>query len=410
MSAPGGARDRSFPGFVATQFLGAFNDNLFKQLVLLLAVDRVKAGGPSLDALATALFALPFVLFSGLAGQLADRYGKRRVIVACKLAEIAVMALAAIGFALRSLELLLAVVFLMGTHSAFFGPSKYGAIPEIVPSREMARANGIVQMTTFLAVILGNAAAGGLKSAFGAVLLAPAAACMLIAVLGTLTSLWIRPLPAQRPELRLSRQPFADLFPTLLGLLRDRSWRAALLAYSFFWFMGVVVQQSMNRYGKILIGLDDEGTSWLLVTLSLGMAAGSVLGGYLARGRIRFGLSRVGALGMIACLIALGFAHVYVPLLHAVLFSLGASGALFGLPFVIWIQSAAPPNERGRLIAVSNFTNWIFIFLGAGYFAAASALLSTAWVPVSLGLLTLIVLPAWLRAFARLERPATSTV
>ncbi len=406
MSAPGRAVARSFRGFVATQFLGAFNDNLFKQLVVLLAVDHVKSGGESLDALAAALFALPFVLFSGLAGQLADRFSKRRVIVLAKIAEIAVMGLAALGFALQSLPFLLVVVFLMGAQSAFFGPAKYGAIPEMIEPGGMSRANGIVQMTTFLAVILGNAAAGALKNTFGAALLAPAAVCVLIAGVGTLTSLLVRTAPAQRPDLKLSRQPFADLFPTLVALLRQRSWRDVMLAYSFFWFMGGVVQQCMNRYGKILMELDDRGTSFLLVTLSVGMAAGSVLGGYLARGTIRFGLARWGAFGMIAGLLALGVAHHALALVHVVLFVLGASGALFGLPFVVWIQSSAPPSERGSVIAVSNFTNWIFIFLSAGYFGATSALLPIEWVPVSLGVLTAAVLPAWIRSFARLEHPA----
>jgi Na+/melibiose symporter-like transporter len=260
-------------------------------------------------------------------------------------------------------------------------------------------------MTTFLAVILGNAAAGLLRDTFGSQLLGPAAVYVLLAAIGTLTSLAIRPLAAQRPDLKLSRQPFADLFPTLLALLRDRSWRQVMLAYSFFWFMGGVVQQSMNRYGKLLMNLDNIGTSWLLVTLSMGMAAGSMLGGALSRGRIRFELARIGAIGMIAGLLSLALAHQSLPLLHVVLFGLGASGALFGLPFVTWIQAAAPPQERGRIIGVSNFMNWIFIFMSAAYFGVGSALLPPQWVPFSLGVLTMLFVPAWFRAFRRLSAP-----
>ena len=149
------------------QFLGAFNDNLFKQVVLLICVDMRKAGGADYQGLAQFLFALPFILFSGLAGFLSDRYSKRRIIVLCKLAEIAIMVVGTIAVAIGSLPAALGIIFLMGSHSAFFGPSKYGILPELVPANQLPRANGLFLMTTFLGIILGMGLAGAVEGTMG---------------------------------------------------------------------------------------------------------------------------------------------------------------------------------------------------------------------------------------------------
>src|SRR5687768_11130244 len=158
-------RDRSFWGMTATQLLGAFNDNLFKQLMLLLAIPVGAAAAQKADeqGLATMIFSLPFVLFSGFAGYLSDRHSKRNVIVACKLAEIGIMLLGMIGFlayGMTGYSGLLVVLFLMGTHSAFFGPGKYGILPELFREHDLPKANGVILMTTFLAIIFGTASAG----------------------------------------------------------------------------------------------------------------------------------------------------------------------------------------------------------------------------------------------------------
>src|SRR5438132_6243672 len=158
-------RDRSFWGMTATQFLGAFNDNLFKQLMLLLAIPVGAAAAQKADqqGLAMMVFSLPFVLFSGFAGYLSDRYSKRTVIVACKIAEIGIMLLGVVAFRAygwTGYAGLLLVLWFMGTHSAFFGPGKYGILPELFRERDLPRANGVILMTTFLAIIFGTASAG----------------------------------------------------------------------------------------------------------------------------------------------------------------------------------------------------------------------------------------------------------
>jgi len=224
-------QDRSFRGITLTQFLGAFNDNFYKQLMLLLAIPAV-AGRPDQQQVATIVFALPFVLFSGIAGHLSDRFSKRLVIVLAKAAEIGIMGLRLLGFLMYGISGyrgLLVVLFLMGTHSAFFGPSKYGILPELFPSKDLPKANGIVLMTTFLAIIFGTVSAGFL----GDLLVAPGQAlvdaapqmwigstiCIGIAMTGTWTSLWIRPVPPAHPSLVLKPDSWA-VSRTTLKLLK----------------------------------------------------------------------------------------------------------------------------------------------------------------------------------------------
>ena len=199
-------RDRAFWGLTITQFLGAFNDNLFKQLMLLLAVPVGAAAVSAEDqqGLATVVFSLPFVLFSGYAGYLSDRYSKRPIIVLCKVAEIAVMLLGLAGFlcyAASGYPGLLVVLFLMGMHSAFFGPGKYGILPELFRAEDLPRANGFILMTTFLAIIFGTASAGLLGELVDREMPLDESAhrlgigsgiCIGLAVVGTLTSLLIR--------------------------------------------------------------------------------------------------------------------------------------------------------------------------------------------------------------------------
>src|SRR3954453_12817097 len=193
-------RDRSFWGMTATQFLGAFNDNLFKQLMLLLAIPVGAAAIRRADeqGLATMIFSLPFVLFSGFAGYLSDRYSKRTMIVACKCAEIGIMLLGMIGFlsfGTFGYRGLLVVLFLMGTHSAFFGPGKYGILPELFRERDLPPANGIILMTTFLAIIFGVVVAGKLKEWFEGELWVIGLICIGIAICGVVTALLVRHTP-----------------------------------------------------------------------------------------------------------------------------------------------------------------------------------------------------------------------
>ena len=202
--------DTSFWGMTVTQFLGAFNDNVFKQMVLLLCVAHVaatKATGDIWQPIAQAAFALPFILFSGYAGYLSDKYSKRTIVVLCKVAEIVVMLCGTAvlvqwdGDSQAGVTALCCVLFLMGTQSAFFGPAKYGILPEMLREHDLPTSNGLIQMTTFLAIIFGTVVAGFCMVRYSADLPVITGICVGIAVAGTISSLMVRRTPVAQPEL-----------------------------------------------------------------------------------------------------------------------------------------------------------------------------------------------------------------
>ena len=386
------SRDRSFWGMTVTQFLGAFNDNVFKQLVLLICVDYVTLRSLDHDPYQTTaqgLFALPFVLCSGFAGWMSDRLSKRRIVVLCKVAEIGVMLAGLIAFFTGTmgedglLNTLFAVLFLMGLQSAFFGPSKYGILPELFHEDDLPAVNGIVQMTTFLAIIFGLAFCGFLKQWLtdaGLSLSYISMICIGIALAGTSTSLLIRPTPIAQPGLPLKPSSFAVDARTWNLLWSDRPLLVVVLVSSLFWFLGGLLLPAINAYGKQQIGLNDFHTSVLNACVGFGIAAGCALAGKLSRHTIRFGLVTRGAWGIVvtaALLSAVPFltedperAEAFSALL---LTGLGVSAGFFAVPLQVFLQARPPKEQKGRMIGAMNLVNWIGILLAAGFYGLCSS-------------------------------------
>lgn len=389
-------RDRSFWGMTATQFLGAFNDNVFKQLVLLLCIDYWHENVVSRDpqSLAQGAFALSFVLLSGVSGWLSDRYRKRNIVVWAKVLEIVVMLAGMLAFLSAepySLELLIAlliVLFCMGAQSAYFGPSKYGILPELFAEHDLPKANGIIQMTTFLAIIFGMAVCGASKRLIeqtGTGLWVVSAACVGIAVIGTLTSLPIRRTPVARPGLPLRASSFAIDRDTFQILKSDRELLIVLLISCLFWFMGGVLIPAVNDFGKTQMGYDDLVTSLLAAMLGVGIAAGCVIAGQLSHERINFTLVTRGAWGMAVTLVLMSMvpqltaikgAAVYVSGLLLLL--LGASAGIFVVPLQVFLQARPPAEMKGRMIGAMNLMNWIAILFAAAAYAICSLVFTTA--------------------------------
>ena len=244
-------QDRSFWGLNLTQFFGAFNDNLFKQLVMLNCLDQASQGGRDLQGLGLVLFAVPFIGISGFAGYLSDRFSKRTIIVLCKLAEVLIVLLGMIGFLLHSLPFLLAVLCLMGAHSAFFGPSKYGILPEMLRNQDLPRANGMILMATFLAIIFGLTAAGTVKYFFSSALWLASLPCLVIALLGLVTSLAIRRTPVAQPGLKFDAASFLIAPQTRQLLRHSPQLFSVLLMSSVFWFVGgTIYPPAINALAK----------------------------------------------------------------------------------------------------------------------------------------------------------------
>jgi len=298
--------DRSFWGLNLTQFLGAFNDNLFKQLVMLLCLDQLNHGGSDLQGRALTLFAAPFIFISGYAGYLSDRYSKRTIIVLCKVAEVGIVLLGAIGFALNSLNFLLAVLCLMGVHSAFFGPSKYGILPEMLRDRDLPQANGMMLMATFLAIIFGLSAAGAAKHAMGTTLWLASLPCLITALAGLVCSLSIRPTPVAQPDLKFEFSSVAIAADTRSLLWRDRNLLLVLLMSSVFWFVGgTIYPPAINAFCKVQFHKDDLITGMFAASTGVGIAIGCIGTGLLSKNRVRSIIVRIGAWGITISLLLL---------------------------------------------------------------------------------------------------------
>lgn len=377
-------RDVAFWGMTATQLFGAFNDNLFKQLMLLLAVP-VGLGAvfqQDQQGLATIVFSLPFVLFSGYAGFLADRYSKQPIIVLAKVAEIVVMLLGLLAFLCYSVTGytgLLVVLFLMGAQSAFFGPPKYGILPEMLRGQDLPRANGVLVMTTFLAIIFGTAGAGLLGEWF----LDPdlplevtahrmwigSLFCIGIAVVGTLTSLLVRWVPPAQPELRF-RWSALTLPPESRRVLReDPPLLLAILATCIFWLVSGVAIQAINSLGLVQLDAGKLKTSIMTAIIGLGIALGAVIAGKLCRGRANPRVVTAGAWGLVLLFLAMsislpGKVHLlgYTGSLAALVLT-GVAAGFFAIPVQVLIQARPPDGLKGRMIAVMNQTNFLAIML-----------------------------------------------
>ena len=377
--------DTSFWGMAVTQFLGAFNDNLFKQLMLLLATPTAiqLAAGDAEDRQSEAMiiFSAAFLIFSGYAGYVSDRISKRPVIIWSKVAEIVAMGLGMVGFLFYEtigFHGMLVVLFLMGTQSAFFGPSKYGYLPESIRPADLPRANGIFLMLTFLSIIFGTAVAGGLLTVVGSqrVWLA-SLVCVAIAIVGTLTSLMVRPVPPANPNLKADWQSWL-VPPDILRLLwKERSLLWAMLVVAVFWMVGGMVQQGVNALGKTQLGLSNGDTSLLTASIGLGIALGCVLGGYLSRDRVNRNVVIVGEIGIFVTMVLMslrGGPHQHLLGYYGsipTLIAMGAFTGMFIVPIQVALQSRPPREQKGRMIATMNQCSWVGIILGAILYAVS---------------------------------------
>lgn len=413
--------DQSFWGMTVTQFLGAFNDNLYKQLMLLLAIPAVAVatagetgqGGSDVQGWATLVFSLPFVLFSGIAGYLSDKISKRPIIVLCKVAEVVIMLLGIAAFyyyGVLGASGTWVVLFLMGLQSAFFGPGKYGILPELFRDEDLPRANGIILMTTFLAIIFGTVLAGGLKdmlvgeSGSNQSLWMGLIVCAGIAILGAITSLLVRSTPAAQPGMKLTADAWAVSGDVLKVLSQDRRLLAALLVSSVFWLVSGLAVPTVNRLGLELLQVSAAATSILTASIGLGIMGGALLASLLCRRGYGDQSVTIGLSGIFVTLIVLGMwlsrGGATVHMLGftgsiIVLVLLGVFAAIFAIPIQVFLQSRPPAKIKGRMIATMNQANFVGILISGPLYQVFEAIAaSKSWPICSVFLMmSLLVLP-----------------
>ncbi|WP_027477762.1 MFS transporter [Curvibacter gracilis] len=383
-------RQRRFAPFFWTQFCGAANDNLFKFAFTVMVTYQLQVSWlpPSLAGLVIgALFILPYVLFSATSGQLADKWDKTRLIRLVKSLEIAIMLIAAWGFVSGLVPVLLLCTFLMGLHSTLFGPVKFAYMPQVLSERELTGGNGMVEMGTFVAILLGQVA-GGLLVAVPAVGHAEVAvACVLLALLGRGVAQAIPATPATDPGLKINWNPVSETWRNLRLARENVVVFRSLLGISWMWFFGAVFLSQFPSFAKEVLHGDEKVASLLLVVFSVGIGIGSLLCEVLSRRHVEIGLVPLGAIGMSVFAIDLYFAsrglppaeqmglaafvaqpahwHVMADLLLLSLFA-----GLYSVPMYALIQMRSQPTHRARIIAANNILNALFM-IGSSVIAGA---------------------------------------
>lgn len=391
-------RQRRFAPFFLTQFLGAANDNLFKFAFTVLVTYHLQLTWlePKMAGLVIgALFILPFVLMSATAGQWADKYDKAAIMRGVKVLELVVMGVAAVGFWFQWVPVLLACVFLMGLHSTLFGPVKYAYLPQHLSERELTGGNGLVEMGTFVAILLGNVGGGLLMSIAGTGTHWVAVCCLAVAVLGWLASKQVPASPSSDAGLKLNWNPATETWRNLKLAAEYPSVFRSLLGISWMWFFGAVFLSQFPSFARDVLGGDEQVASLLLVVFSVGIAIGSLLCETFSHRHVEIGLVPIGAVGMTVFafdlyLASQGLHHEAGALMSvgqfiaqpehwrvmADLALLAFSAGLYSVPMYALIQLRAKPSHRARIIAANNILNALFMIvsslmagalLGAGF-------------------------------------------
>ncbi len=425
-------KNNHFLPLFITQFLGAFNDNVYKNaLIILIIFQGSTLYGMDTNVVVTlsaGIFILPMFLFSATAGQIADKYEKSMLIRRVKILEIVIMAFAIFGFYLENIAMLITLLFLMGAQSALFGPLKYSILPQHLSERELTGGNGLIAMGTFLAILLGTILGGVLISVeeFGPFIIA----CLVVvfAIMGFLSSRFIPKAAAAEPELKINWNIATQTIRVMQYAMENRSVFIGVIAISWFWLLGATYLSQVPAYSKDILGSNNEVVTLLLTMFSIGIGIGSVLCEKLSKGRIELGLVPLGAIGLTLFSIDIYFASEYFVSLSLpagemnfsqfmsisgswrVLIDLvliGLFGGFYTVPLSAMVQKRSNPLHRARVIAANNILSALFMVISAiGTVILLKIGFSIYQIFLCLGLLNIVVvgilfilLPEFLQRF-----------
>lgn len=384
-------RERRFKPFFWVQFLGAFNDNVFKTALITLiafhAVSLTKIDGGMLATVLPGLFILPFFLFSATSGQLADKFEKSKIIRFVKVFEIFIMLFAGLGFVTHTLWLLVAALFMMGMHSTLFGPVKYAYLPQHLNEKELVGGNGMVEMGSFVAILIGQVLGAWLAMRTGGELIT-AISIVVFAVLGYWVSRDVPNSPAADPTLTINWNPVTETYRNVKLICAQPAIWLAIIGISWFWFYGATVLAQFPNFAKDTL-YGNEGVFILLLSVfSIGIGIGSLLCEKLSRGQVEIGLVPLGALGLTILGIDLYFSatHIHALCNNKCLFDslsfiagfsqirlladialIGLFGGIYIVPLYALIQTRCDKKYQSRVIAANNIINALFMVASVGF-------------------------------------------
>lgn len=385
---------RSFYLLNATQFLGALNDNLFKFLViyLLIAVKGASSANVILS-LAGAIFVIPFLLFSSAAGVLADRLSKRNIIVFSKCLEVSIMLFACVAVYIVWEAGLYSALFLLATHSAIFGPSKYGIIPELVEQKMVSRANGSLSSMTYLAMIIGTFLVSLLTEITNKNFFAIVLFCTFISIIGLVTALGIQKTEPGRSLKKINPFFFYEIYQTLRFCWKIPHIIPCIFGSSFFLFIAAFTQLNMIPFAMQSLGLSEVGGGFLFPATAIGIAIGSILAGRISKDTVEPGLTCIAGFFLGILFILLSFFAKSLIAVIILLILLGVSGGIYLVPCDSFLQVYSPNEKRGQIIAAANFLSFVGVLMAAVYlyFISENLGFSAASGFGLLGALTLVV-------------------
>jgi acyl-[acyl-carrier-protein]-phospholipid O-acyltransferase/long-chain-fatty-acid--[acyl-carrier-protein] ligase len=378
---PRAADLRSFWLMFVVEFQNAFSDNTLKFLVtfFILGLGLSLQQRDNLIGVVGAIFAVPFVLFSMAGGFFADRFSKRNVAIAVKCAEHGIMAVALFGFWLQNVLLMLAAIFLMSTHSAIFGPTKYGMLPELLPEKKLSWGNGIFGLGTFSASITGTIFAGWLSDTFGKSQAWSGVILIGLALAGLSLCLGLARLPSADPAKKFRANFLGDLLSQLNIIRRDRVLFLGLVGNTFLWFLAALLQWVVLCYGQDIFHFDYRHSSYLQGGLLVGVGAGSLAAGFLSGGKIEYGLIPLGMTGLTIFSALLAHAGLSVAAFSWGLALLGFFGGIYNVPVSAIIQHRPGADNKGKVIAAAGLLSWVGISLSSGVFSLLTAGIASFW-------------------------------
>src|SRR5271165_1330056 len=362
--------ERGFWSLIVTQFQGAYSDNILRNLLLSMIVGMGLSRNEreTFVSVVTFIFSVPFILLSMPGGWLADHFSKRQITIWTKVMELGSMAVATAGLAMHSLALSLAALTLVASQAALFGPSKYGLLPELLPAKRLSWGNGVIELGTFLAIIIGTVTGATMAERFHGREVYAGYVLVGLALVGLLTSLGVDKVPAAAPTKRFRFNIAGDLWGQLKVMHNDRPLFLAVAGNTYFWFLGSLLFSTIVVYGPDVLHIGQTRTGYLNATLALGIGIGSMAAGYLSGNKIEYGLIPLGSIGMTCTGLILGATH-HGLLGSAVLLSLlGFFAGFFAVPVNALIQHRPPEKDKGGIIAAANLLSFVGIALSAGVY------------------------------------------